>query len=133
MQTPGDCGYFKWLDEQPSEWFRELLVDLRDAVWRLKEELNPELVDDGCDTEIVHQDAQRKQNLQEALLKKDVELEAKEKELLARVEELQSKDKEVEALKAMLKKNNGWQTTLVYLFVFVLGIFVGLVCKTQVE
>jgi len=39
LQTGVDCGFFVWADEECSEWFKEVLRDLRDAVWELKREL----------------------------------------------------------------------------------------------
>jgi hypothetical protein len=33
LQTGDDYRYFLWADEEASDWFKELLRDLRDAVW----------------------------------------------------------------------------------------------------
>lgn len=108
---------------------RELLRDLRDTVWRLKKKLNQPVGDEACDSAVVDDVSKMNEFLQKEVMKKDGQLEAKEKELQEKVQELEGKDKELEALKAKLKKQNGCQAILVYLFVFVLGFFVALACK----
>lgn len=91
LQSPQDCGFFEWLDDDPSDWYKELLRDLRDTVWRLKKEAKQDVADQG--PEMVDELGQMNQFLQDELLKKDDALEAMNKEL--------------EALKAM-RKPNGW-------------------------
>jgi hypothetical protein len=106
-------------------------VDLRDTVWQLKQKLNQEVADDGCDIEIG--DAQMKHDLQEEVLKKEAELEVKGKEIDALMEQVESKGKEVEAMTALFKKQKGCHCTLVYLLMFVVGFFVALMlCKNHV-
>jgi hypothetical protein len=90
-----DCGFFKWLDDPAPEWYTELLRDLRDMVWRLKKEAKQGVASQGPEAHELNQ------FLQDELMKKDAALEAKEKELEEKVQE-------VEALKAMIKKQNGW-------------------------
>jgi hypothetical protein len=79
------------------------------------------------------------QVLQKKPLKKDSELEAKERELQsemvkkveeleAKDKELQAKDKELEALQVRLRKNNGCGNFFVCLCVFVLGMMFAIVC-----
>jgi len=38
VQTPGDCGFFQWVDREATPYERTLLCDLRDAVWSLRRE-----------------------------------------------------------------------------------------------
>ena len=75
------------------------------------------------------------QFLQKELLKKDSELEAKERELqsemVKKVEELEAKDKELDALQARLRKNNGCSNFYVCLCVFVLGMLFAIVCNVR--
>jgi hypothetical protein len=33
LQTAQDCGFFLWADDECSSWFKEVLRDLRNAVW----------------------------------------------------------------------------------------------------
>lgn len=61
--------------------------------------MNQDVADDGYDSAMVDEVAQMNRFLQKEVLKKDADLEAKEKELQAMVEGLQGKDKELEALK----------------------------------
>nr|AGT16928.1 hypothetical protein SHCRBa_011_I19_R_260 [Saccharum hybrid cultivar R570] len=37
-RTGDDYGYFLWADEEASDWFKELLRDLKDVVWFWKRE-----------------------------------------------------------------------------------------------
>ncbi|KAG2602659.1 hypothetical protein PVAP13_5KG701000 [Panicum virgatum] len=37
-----DCGFLMWIDPEPTPFMKTLLLDLRDAVWRLKKD-NAEL------------------------------------------------------------------------------------------
>ena len=36
MQTPRDCGIFRWLDREATPYERTFICDLRDAVWELR-------------------------------------------------------------------------------------------------
>ncbi|CAO2149356.1 unnamed protein product [Urochloa humidicola] len=36
--TPRDCGFFRWVDREATEFERQLLCDLRDAIWQLRRE-----------------------------------------------------------------------------------------------
>ncbi|KAG2537571.1 hypothetical protein PVAP13_9NG343673 [Panicum virgatum] len=36
--TPGDYGFFQWVDREATPYERTLLCDLRDAVWSLRRE-----------------------------------------------------------------------------------------------
>ena len=42
LQTEKDCGFLMWIDPEPTPFMKTLLLDLRDAIWRLKKE-NSEL------------------------------------------------------------------------------------------
>jgi hypothetical protein len=46
LQTLQDCGYFEWVDPPPSKWMKELLLDLKAAVFRLKRERGSAAVDE---------------------------------------------------------------------------------------
>ena len=36
VQTPGDCGFFRWIDRQATPYERTLLCDRRDAIRQMK-------------------------------------------------------------------------------------------------
>ena len=100
MQTAKDCGFYLWIDDESSEFMKELLWDLRDAVWSLKREINQGAIVEDKDIAMQHGQEVHKMNqfLQEELLKKDSELEAKEElqsEMMKKVAELEAKDKEL--------------------------------------
>ena len=38
VQTPSDCGFFRWIDRQVTPYERTLLCDLRDAIRQMKRE-----------------------------------------------------------------------------------------------
>ena len=101
LQMTKDCGFYHWIDEESSEFMKELLRDLRDAMWSLKRERNQGAVVEDQDSAMQHGQEVHKMNqfLQKELLKKDSELEAKERELqsemVKKVEELEAKDKEL--------------------------------------
>ena len=78
---------------------KELLQDLRNAIWVLKKERNRGVANEVMDSTMQHGLDVEKMNhfLQKELLKKDEELDAKEKEL-------QAKDEQQAALEAKIKK-----------------------------
>lgn len=39
LQTREDYGFYLWADDESSNFMKELLTDLRDAIWGLKKEL----------------------------------------------------------------------------------------------
>lgn len=39
VQSCDECGFYQWVDEECSPWYKQLLRDLRDAVWTLKDDL----------------------------------------------------------------------------------------------
>jgi len=39
VQSCNECGFYQWVDEECSPWYKQLLRDLRDAVWTLKDDL----------------------------------------------------------------------------------------------
>ena len=75
-----DCGFLMWIDLEPTPFMKTLLLDLRDAVWRLKKD-NAELqlrLGDGlevpCLKEIIQ--ALEKENIEntEELIAKELKL-----------------------------------------------------------
>lgn len=38
LQSAMDCKFFSWFDGEHSEFMKTLLIDLRNAVWRMKAE-----------------------------------------------------------------------------------------------
>jgi hypothetical protein len=109
LQTAKDCGFYFWIDEESSKFMKELLRDLWDAVWSLKRERNQGAIVEDQDRAIQHGQEVHKMNqfLQKELPKKDLALEAKERELqsemVKKVEELEAKDKELQA------EDKGWK------------------------
>ena len=101
LQMTKDCGFYLWIYEESFELMKELLRDLWDAVWSLKRERNQVVIVEDQDSAMQHGQEVHKMNqfLQKELLKKDSELEAKERELqsemVKKVEELEAKDKEL--------------------------------------
>jgi hypothetical protein len=61
MQTNKDCGFFRWLDEECSDWYK-VLRDLRDAVWKLKKERNTSVAEEVMDSAIGHGEEVEKMN-----------------------------------------------------------------------
>ena len=39
VQTVAECAYFVWVDDEPTEWYSELIGDLRDEVWRMRKQV----------------------------------------------------------------------------------------------
>jgi hypothetical protein len=101
----------------------------------LKRERNQGVADEGWDKAMQHGREVDKMNpfLQKELLKKDAELEAKEKELQSEIQKmdakLEAKDNELEALQAKLK--NGCTHFTICLCVFVLGMLFVMVCNVM--
>lgn len=118
------------MDPPTSKWIKQLLLDLKDTVFRLKKERGEAVVDEVGDEHL--QDLElRNQSLQRQLVNMDAELEGKKKELLKKEEELLNKDKELEAMQKQLDglqlkmngtKNNGCSTCYAIGFVIVLGL-----------
>jgi hypothetical protein len=106
MQTAEDCGFFRWLDEESSEFMKELLRDLRDAVWGLKKELGKkEALVDVKDMQLL------------ALQK---EMEGKQKEVQDKQQELQTKAELMLALQAQINQKNSCIDILVVLCLILL-------------
>jgi chromosome segregation ATPase len=106
MQTAEDCGFFRWLDEESSEFMKELLRDLRDAVWGLKKELGKkEALVDVKDMQLL------------ALQK---EMEGKQKEVQDKQQELQTKAELMQALQAQINQKNSCIDILVVLCLILL-------------
>jgi len=122
LQTGVDCGFFVWADEECSEWFKELLRDLRDAVWELKRVLRKK------DGELDAKDM--------VLEAKEMEVEVKKKEVEDMVMELNAKQQEVQAkeqvvalLEARLKNKNKCIDMLAVLCMFLLLTMVVILCN----
>lgn len=92
--------------------------DLRDEVWRLRRLINEDGGDDGSDSAIEQVQQLQKVNgfLQNELMKKE--------------SEIQAKDKEIEDLKAKLEKK-GSTNCFVWVFLFVLAMVVAMVCNVK--
>ena len=85
LQTEMDCGFLMWIDPEPTPFMKTLLLDLRDAIWRLKKE-NSEL-------EIALRDGLEVLPSNQAL----------EMEIIEKTEELKAKDRKLEELNATLQ------------------------------
>ena len=85
LQTEKDCGFLMWIDPEPTPFMKTLLLDLRDAIWRLKKE-NSEL-------EIALRDGLEVLPSNQAL----------EMEIIEKTEELKAKDRKLEELNATLQ------------------------------
>ena len=85
LQTEKDCGFLMWIDSEPTPFMKTLLLDLRDAIWRLKKE-NSEL-------EIALRDGLEVLPSNQAL----------EMEIIEKTEELKAKDRKLEELNATLQ------------------------------
>ena len=85
LQTEKDCGFLMWIDPEPTPFMKTLLLDLRDAIWRLKKE-NSEL-------EIALRDGLEVLPSNQAL----------EMEIIEKTEELKAKDRKLEELNGTLQ------------------------------
>ncbi|WVZ79278.1 hypothetical protein U9M48_026879 [Paspalum notatum var. saurae] len=82
--SAGDCGFYEWVDDEHSTFLKDLLLDLRDAVWSLRKE-NNELkmvagTHDGCNWEMKKQmERVERENmeLKQALKTKEEKMEEK--------------------------------------------------------
>jgi hypothetical protein len=106
LQTPRDCGFFEWADPMTPDFLKELLLDMKNVVFKLKRERTEAGGDEHCDKD-VQQVTELNHLLQRQLLKKDAELQAKNKEL--------------EALQGKMQK--GGNNLVAWCCVFVLGMF----------
>jgi len=128
LQLEEDYGFFEWLDPPTSKWIKDLLLDLKDTVFRLKREMGEAVVDEARErhfeeVELINQCLQRQ------LLNMDAQLEAKDKELVKKEEELEAMQKQLDALEVKMKgmKSNVSSSCCVIMFVFVLGLLVAIV------
>ena len=48
-----DCGYLMWVDPVPTPFMKTLLLDLRDAIWRLKKENSELMIQLSDDLEVL--------------------------------------------------------------------------------
>lgn len=132
LQHEGDCGYFEWFDPPTSKWIKELLLDLKDAVFRLKRERGEPFVDEAREhhvqeLELMNQSLQRQlMKKEDEMLKKEEELVKKEEELLKKEEEVEVMQKQLDALEQKMKgmKKNGCSSCCVFMFVFVMALLV---------
>ncbi|XP_021310678.1 uncharacterized protein LOC8057295 [Sorghum bicolor] len=121
--TVAECAYFVWVDDEPTEWYLELIGDLRDEVWRMRKQVMEQGVDVGYVSAMEHVQQLQKVNefLQNELMKKESELKAK-------VKALQMKDKEIEEGKS--KKCSTEYFRLLCLFF--MGMVVAMVCNGKI-
>ena len=89
LQLEEDYGFFEWLDPPTLKWIKDLLLDLKDTVFRLKREMGEAVVDEARErhfeeVELINQCLQRQ------LLNMDAQLEAKDKQLVKKEKELEA-------------------------------------------
>lgn len=152
MQTEKDCKYFEWVDPPASKWIKQLLLDLKDAVFGLKsgdvvDDVEAEQENQSLLGQMVNLEAQL-QSKDELLLKKDAELIRKDAELLKKDAELLKKDAElvkkdaqIEAMKKelkamevkmnLVKKNNGRCSFCCLIWICVMGVLVAMMLKAS--
>jgi biopolymer transport protein ExbB/TolQ len=100
------------LDDECSDWYKEVMRDLRDIVWKLKKESNMAIADEVvADSTMEHVDEVQEMNI---LL---------QKELLKKIAELDGKEKELKDMEAKMKKKNWWLKMALCLCV-VLGLVI---------
>ena len=108
------------MDPPISDWMKELLLDLKSVVDKLKRERGHHLQE----VEQINHSFQRQLiKKDEELIKKDEELTKKHEEVLKKDRELQEKQKELEALQVKMKAMNKGCTSFCGLsIVVVLGM-----------
>ena len=104
VQTPGDCGFLRWIDRQATPYERTLLCDLRDAIRQMKRE--------KAEEEQQMQLARRQLSDQMQVIQ---QLEKDKDELKNKMEQMELK-----------QGKNGW-LCLIYVVVVLLGLWFGLV------
>lgn len=145
LQTTQDCGFFEWLDPPTTAWIKELLLDLKDVVDKLKSERGQPVVDEAREQHYQEVE-QMNQCLQRQLVDMQAQLEAKDLELLQtdvdlvdKNEQLLMKDVELEALRKeveKLKMNGrikGCSRLFGFLCVFVVGMVVAMFFNGRAE
>jgi hypothetical protein len=125
LQTSEDCGFFEWLDPPCSPWMREVLLDMKAEVFKLKRESGQAVGD-----EEISEIQQMNQTLQRQLVNMDADLESQKEEVRKKDGELALKCLELVELQLKLKAaKNNWSTCSVFMIVFVMGIFCALFGK----
>ncbi|CAN6235961.1 unnamed protein product [Urochloa humidicola] len=108
-----DCGFYVWIDEEASPFMRILLLDLRDAVWRLKKEngqlKNQALCDVGLKWE---KKVQELQELNHMLVKENLD----------KMEEIKAKEVKL----AKINSASACSSFCCLVVVFVVGLAFGL-------
>ena len=107
MQTINDCGFYVWIDGEHTPFLKNLLLDLRDAVWNLRNEnaqlkqLNLQGTDDVlCNLRREH--AQLKQMNEELQRSNEV----KEASMKATIKELEDKEVALGTMATMLRSGS---------------------------
>ncbi|EER89621.1 hypothetical protein BDA96_10G148400 [Sorghum bicolor] len=134
--TAQDCHFFEWLDPPTTAWIKELLLDLKSVVDKLKSERGQPVVDEGREQHYQELE-QLNHSLQRQLMNMEAHLEAKEMDLLDKDEELLQKDeqlvqkdqglqgklKELEELQLKMKRRTkGFSSVCGSICVFVVGM-----------
>jgi hypothetical protein len=136
LQTAQDCNFFEWVDPPISKWYKELLLDLKSVVEKLKKNRGHAVVDEGREQHFeelqqVNQSLPRQLVIMDAqmgvkdteMVKKDELLLNKDEELQKKVQELQAKQKELEELKLKMQgRTKGCSNFCGFICVFVVGI-----------
>ena len=111
-----DCGFLMWIDPEPTPFMKTLLLDLRDAVWRLKKD-NAELqlrLGDGLEVP-------RLKEIIQALEKENIE---NTEELIAKELKLDEQNATLQVMAAKLSSRSIYSSfsTIVCAFVVALGV-----------
>ena len=107
MQTINDCGFYVWIDGEHTPFLKNLLLDLRDAVWNLRNEnaqlkqLNQQGTGDAV-CNLRRENAQLKQ-MNEELQRSNEVMEAGMK---AKIKELEDKDATLAAIATMFRSGS---------------------------
>ena len=116
MQSDMDCGFLMWIDPEPTPFMKTLLLDLRDAVWRLKKD-NAELqlrLGDGLEVP-------RLKEIIQALEKENIE---NTEELIAKELKLDEQNATLQVMAAKLNSRSICSSfsTIVCAFAVALGV-----------
>lgn len=112
LQTAQDCNFFEWVDPPITKWYKELLLDLKSVVEKLKKDRGQPVVDEGREqhfqeVEQVNHSLQRQLVIMDAQMGvKDTEMVKKDELLLKKDEELLEKDEELLKMEEQLVKKD---------------------------
>ncbi|KAG0546187.1 hypothetical protein BDA96_02G426300 [Sorghum bicolor] len=106
VRSCDECGFYQWVDEECSPWYKQLLRDLRDAVWTLKDDLAAKEGElQALSNQLVALEVQLEEKKKEAD-EKQVELDLKHQELDLKQQELNDKEQQLIAKQVMLEGND---------------------------